>query len=594
MRTLVAIVTLAAVSIVATPAAARTTSRYADAIRESVWVDTPLDNDADGRPDRVAVDLVRPRTAARVPVIMVASPYYQCCGRGLESEVKQYAADGTVTKFPLFYDNYFVPRGYAFAAVDAAGTSRSTGCADVGGREEILAVKAAIDWLNGRAPGFRADGTRAAAGWSTGKVGMIGKSWDGSIANGVAATGVRGLETIVPISAISSWYDYSRFNGVVRSTGHHVYLHDLINGRPEGVCDGVRAKLATGSDDATGAYNAYWDERNFRPDADKVRASVFVVHGINDYNVTTRQFASWWAALGAHRVPRKIWLYQQAHTDPFDVRRAEWVDTLHRWFDYWLKGVDNGIMREPQATVERTPGQWAEERSWPAPTIPQRARLGSGRATFVDNPELTEEDLATDPNAAKDGRLVFLSEPLRKPVRISGASSVTLRITVDKPATNLSVRLVDYGVADRVNYFDQYGGVIKQEHESCWGESTADDDACYFDTVEDLVSSDHAVLTRGWLKTSHRPGGWYSATVPLQPHDATLAPGHILGVVVSQSDTDFTSPTPSGATVQVDLAGSRLTLPATGAIRIAAPGAAPLVAATESRRAVTDHHTVVP
>lgn len=37
---------------------------------------------------------------------------------------------------------------------------------------------------------------------------MIGKSWDATIANGVAATGVKGLKTIVPIAGISSWYDY--------------------------------------------------------------------------------------------------------------------------------------------------------------------------------------------------------------------------------------------------------------------------------------------------------------------------------------------------------------------------------------------------
>src|SRR5688572_27570839 len=70
---------------------------YADAVRETVQVETPLDNDADGQPDRVTVDIVRPREAAakgiRVPVVMVASPYYQCCGRGLENERKEYAAD---------------------------------------------------------------------------------------------------------------------------------------------------------------------------------------------------------------------------------------------------------------------------------------------------------------------------------------------------------------------------------------------------------------------------------------------------------------------------------------------------------------------
>ncbi|MGH8882904.1 MAG: CocE/NonD family hydrolase, partial [Stackebrandtia sp.] len=90
---------------------------YGQAIRQSVFVEVPLDSDRDGEPDRVAVDIVRPREAAAagvdVPVIMDASPYYQCCGRGNESEVKVYGPDGVPTKFPLFYDNYFVPRGYA-------------------------------------------------------------------------------------------------------------------------------------------------------------------------------------------------------------------------------------------------------------------------------------------------------------------------------------------------------------------------------------------------------------------------------------------------------------------------------------------------
>src|SRR4051812_41001565 len=66
---------------------------YQNAVRESVWVQTPLDNDGDGIPDRVAVDIVRPREAAdhhlRVPVILEGSPYYACCGRGNESELKE-------------------------------------------------------------------------------------------------------------------------------------------------------------------------------------------------------------------------------------------------------------------------------------------------------------------------------------------------------------------------------------------------------------------------------------------------------------------------------------------------------------------------
>ena len=121
---------------------------YGDAIRETVWV-TAADLDDDGDDERVATDIIRPRELdglARVPVIMDASPYYLSIGRGNESELKRYDADGNPSKFPLFYDNYFVPRGYAFVAVDMAGTARSTGCSDEGGISDIESVKAVVEW----------------------------------------------------------------------------------------------------------------------------------------------------------------------------------------------------------------------------------------------------------------------------------------------------------------------------------------------------------------------------------------------------------------------------------------------------------------
>lgn len=583
---------------------------YANAVRESVWVTTKLDNDGDGAPDKVVVDLVRPREAAagRVPVIMDASPYYQCCGRGNESELKEYAADGTVTRFPLYYDNYFVPRGYAFAAVDFNGTSRSTGCGDVGGREEIEGVKAAIDWLNGRAKGAYADGTPARAFWSTGKVGMIGKSWDGSVANGVAATGVKGLETIVPISAISSWYDYYRDNGV-RYTADFgpSWLSGYVNGRPAEVCQPVRDALLAGSENATGSYNSFWDERNFVPDARKVRASVFIAHGINDLNVETKHFAQWWDALARNHVPRKIWLGQEGHVDPFDFRRAEWVDTLHRWFDYWLQDLDNGIMREPMATVERAPDVFVDEPAWPARgtfTLPVSLgagdgttgtlglRPGRGETSIVDNPALRERAAIANPNTAVGGRAVFLSAPLERDLRISGTGSVTLRIKVDKPTTGISARLVDYGTATRINYQGRKEGIVDLTTESCYGASIPADDACYRDTAKDVVTADAAVMTRGWVDAAHRdsltrptpllPDRWYTVTFDLHAHDAVLPAGRVLGLVLTLSDSEYTLPATTGATVKVDLGRSRLGLPVS-----LAPGATALPEATVAPKVVT-------
>ena len=94
------------------------------------------------------------------------------------------------------------------------GTGNSTGCPMHGGPGDIESMKAVIDWLNGRRPGFDKDGNAVTAPWHNGKAAMIGKSYDGTLANGVAATGVEGLSTIVPISAISQWYEYSRTGGI--------------------------------------------------------------------------------------------------------------------------------------------------------------------------------------------------------------------------------------------------------------------------------------------------------------------------------------------------------------------------------------------
>jgi X-Pro dipeptidyl-peptidase len=587
---------------------------YADAIRESVWVEAPVDSDADGARDRIAVDLVRPREADRagvkVPVIMEASPYYQCCGRGNESERKIYAADGTVVKVPLFYDNYFVPRGYAFAAVDLAGTSRSTGCEDVGGRAEVLGAKAVVDWLNGRARAYDADGAPVRATWTTGAVGMIGKSWDGSVANGVAATGVRGLRTIVPISAISNWYGYMRFNGVLRAEDYPAFLHEFVNGRPEAACAGLLARLRSESAEETGDYNRFWHERNYRPSVDRVRASVFVAHGVNDLNVPTEQFARWWDLLAERGVPRKLWLYQPGHEEPFDVRRAEWVRTLHRWFDYWLQNLRNGIMREPRATLETSPGVWTQERDWPAPGArPIRLALGAGdgvtgtlggsrpaRGTVraYTDAALEEDDLVTDPTTAREGRLAFLSGPLARPLRISGAPSLRLRVRVDRPTTALTARLVDYGTATRINPFVSEG-VRSLPTESCWGESTATDDACYRDTEEVVATTDHFVLTRGWLDAAHhrtllfatplRPDRWYSVTIRLDDYDAVVPAGHVLGLVLGQSDPDFTVANDQDATVEVDLRHSTLTVPATGRLAVTDAAGVPTVRTAPDARA---------
>ncbi|MGW5263073.1 Xaa-Pro dipeptidyl-peptidase [Microbispora sp. NPDC004025] len=564
---------------------------YADAIREHVYVESSVDSDSDGRLDRVRVDIIRPRESGpglTVPSIIDESPYYDNSGRGNESERKVYDAAGELAKFPLFYDNYFVPRGYAVLNVDMAGTTKSDGCPDVGGRADVLGGKAVVDWLNGRAPAYHDDGTPAVADWSTGKAGMIGKSYDGTLANAVAATGVEGLETIVPISAISSWYKYQRSNGVVYNYNYMSYLSRAVDTDPAAKCAAVRARLDADADDATGDYNDFWAERDYVAgslgDASKVRASVFVVHTVNDLNVKPDNFSVWWQALADRNVPRKIWVGQYQHVDPFDFegRRGLWVDTLHRWFDRWLLGVDNGIMREPRADVQIGPAEWVTQRDWPAPLarkVPLRpsadgslgllpARKGE-TAAFTDTRQ-SEDAMVADVGTAAPGRVAFTTGALPLDLRMSGTPEVDLRISLDRPAANLTALLVDFGEDTRVDW--RLGqGITTLAEEDCHGDGTTADDACYRKVATNLATRPLEVVARGWIDTQNRdsltesspltPGTYAQVKWKTLPQEYTFKKGHRIGLVIAGTDSTYSREQATGANVTVDLRKSSVSLP---------------------------------
>ncbi|WP_398851206.1 Xaa-Pro dipeptidyl-peptidase [Streptomyces lateritius] len=572
---------------------------YADAIRESVWVDTGLDGDGDGRADRVAVDIVRPREPAaagrKIPVIMDASPYYACCGRGNEGQKKTYDADGDPLLFPLFYDNFFVPRGYAYVAVDLAGTSRSDGCDDVGGRSDVQSAKAVVDWLGGRARGYtsRTGDTRArATTWSTGNVGMIGKSWDGTVANGVAATGVEGLKTIVPIGAISSWYDYFHSQGAPLYDANPSWLSAYVNSpEAQARCGAVQDRITAGTP-YSGDRTPAWTERDHVRDAGKVRASVFVVHGQQDLNVRANQFGRWWDALAAHGVERKIWLSQTGHVDPFDFRRAEWVRTLHRWFDHHLLGYENGIDREPVADIERAPDRWTTDRHWPprttapttlrpAPGAPAgpgvlgRAPAAPGStATFTDDPGLGELDWSARIDSATPEKAGFVTRPLSRDLRISGSSKVTLTATPSTSTAHLTAVLVDLGPDTIRDYGAAGEGITTLTDRTCWGASTPGDSACFKETEARTTDVGFTVVSRGWADLGTwadpgrerplTPGRAYTMTLDLASTDHVVPAGHRLALIVGGTDKDLLDPPSTTPTLVLDLARTRAELPLVG------------------------------
>ena len=601
-RPLAAAIIAALMAAFLTPAAAHGTPReslpvysYEDAIREAVWVDTGLDGDGDGKTDRVAVDIVRPSELAqqgrKVPVIMDASPYYSCCGRGNESQKKTYDANGDVVQMPLFYDNYFVPRGYAFVGVDLAGTNRSDGCVDVGGRSDIQSAKAVVDWLNGRAKAYtsRTGTTTARATWTNGKTGMIGKSWDGTIANGVAATGVKGLKTIVPISAISSWYDYYFAKGAPLYDSGPDWLSDYVDSPDARTkCAAVQQKIVDGAP-RTGDWTRFWTERDYVKDAGKVKASVFAVHGMQDLNVRTKHLGQWWNALAKNGVERKIWLSQTGHVDPFDFRRAQWVDTLHRWFDHELLGYDNGIDREPVADIERHPDQWVTSKTWPSraaatttlrPAEGTQAGVGTlglskgtGTETFTDNPQLSETDWAAGIDTSTPDKAGFTTGPLTRDLRLSGSSKVTVTATPTTSTAHLSAVLVDLG-SDTIRDYGASGeGISTLTDRTCWGVSTAGDSACFKQTQAKTTAVDYTVVSRGWADLGNyasdqgvplTPGKAYTITLDLAATDHVVPAGHRLALIVAGTDKDLIDPPSTTPTLTLDLSRTSARVPLVG------------------------------
>jgi X-Pro dipeptidyl-peptidase len=387
----------------------------------------------------------------------------------------------------------------------------------------------------------------------------------------VATTGVQGLKTIVPVSAISSWYDYYRANGLVvaphsntNGAGENGYLGedtdvlgDYIGGArmedPNGECRFMHDYLLNEQDRVTGDYSAFWAARDYLGKVDRIEASVFVVHGLNDFNVKTKAFAEWWYRLAANGVERKIWLHNGGHGGPGGAGAAPYRTAQNRWFDHYLFGVANGIQGEPKATVHRDDDSYTQEADWPAPgTRDATLEVGSGSRTapgtlsakrksavpqpFTDRGrELDTDDvLIQAPDTANPNRLVYRTSALSRDVRMSGTPWVTLRMSVDnRTAANLTAVLVDYGP----------GGTAR-------------------------------MVTRGWLDPQNRnsltrsdrvePGERYTMRWDLQPDDHVFAAGHRIGLVVVSTDHDYTIRPKPGTELTLAPNASEISLPVVG------------------------------
>jgi X-Pro dipeptidyl-peptidase len=566
-------------------------------IRQNLWVETEFDSDGDGRRDRVHVGVTRPRQTEteglKVPVVYGSSPYYAGVARtfafwDVHQELGEASPprgamrgpphDSTRTRISNQLVGTWVPRGFAVVHSDAPGTGRSQGCVTIGDTPERTAMKSVVDWLNGRAKGYSTpNGTAevSATSWSTGKVGMIGTSYEGTLPLAAATTGVAGLEVVVPVAANTSYYHYYRSNGLVRSPGGYLgedvdVLYDFVASGPpatRATCDRTikGGVFAAGQDRATGDFNEFWASRELLPHVRNIRAAVLLAHGLNDYNVMPSHTVRIYEEMKARGLPVSMYLHQGGHGgDP----PAEMVN---RWFTHYLYGVENGVRNDPpvwivSSTAARTsPGRGAMPvpfASFPAPgsepvrlyptpggnaVAPLALRQARGTESITDDASVSGS--ANARAARSNHRLLFATAPLTDSLRISGTPRVTLRVAVDRPAANLTVWMVTLPYDSAAIGDASRAGVVTRG----WADI-----------------QNHASLTRGGVYASTRPGErlvpgrFYDLTFDLEPDDQVIPAGRQLAVMIMSSDPEFTLSPRAGARLTVDLAGTSFTVPVVG------------------------------
>jgi len=549
-------------------------------IREELWVEAEFDTDGDGEPDRMHVAVVRPRQTEteglKVAVIYESSPYFAGTAGGSLSyfwNVRQEVSEVPPPRAPApqfqariqpgisnSQVDTWVPRGFAVVHSEASGTGLSQGCPTVGGAPEALAPKAVIDWLNGRARGFTTvDGNEEIrADWSTGKVGMTGTSYNGTIPVAAATTGVEGLEAIIPIAPNTSYYRYYRSNGLVRSPGGWLgedidVLFDFINsGDPEGrpYCNATyRDGEMAGKDRVTGDYNDFWAARDFMNDLDGIQAATFMSHAFNDWNVVPEHSVKVYEHLKARGVPSQAFFHQGGHGGPPPL------ELMNKWFTRYLYGVENGVEDDPKAWIVRE----GDERSDPTPYAdypnPEAARVtlhlgtggnqvgslttapnrNQGTETLVDNFSFSGTVLAQAESTKH--RLLYATSELTETVHLSGTPRITVRLASSKPAANLSVWLVSLPWIEGRR---PQGGLITR----AWADP-----------------QNHSSLTKG---EPLAPGQFYDVSFELQPDDQIIAAGQRIGLMIFSSDREFTLWPEPGTELTVDLGATSIELPVVG------------------------------
>ncbi|WP_456113896.1 Xaa-Pro dipeptidyl-peptidase [Streptococcus sp.] len=592
-----------------------------DVIREVVYIETRVDTDQKGLPDLVKVSIIRPRYEGQIPAIMTASPYHQGTN-DKASDKALYKMEGELEVKPAHkieleepqlnlvqpqgqaevvaeseeklthinssytLNDYFLPRGFANLYVSGVGTKDSTGFMTNGDYQQIEAYKNVIDWLNGHCRAFT-DHTRqrqVKANWSNGKVATTGLSYLGTMSNGLATTGVDGLEVIIAEAGISSWYNYYRENGLVTSPGGYpgedfdslaelTYSRNLLAGdyiRGNEVHQADLEKVKEQLDRKTGDYNQFWHDRNYLLNAHNVKAEVVFTHGSQDWNVKPLHVYQMFYALPAH-INKHLFFHNGAHVYMNNWQSIDFRESMNALLTKKLLGQDTDFQLPTVIWQDNTaPQTWLSldnfggQKNFETFSLGQEEQAIQNQYSDKDFERYgkTYQTFNTELYRGKVNQIT-IDLPVTKDLHLNGRAQLNLRI---KSSTNkglLSAQLLEFG---QKKYLQPYPAILSSR--------TIDNGRYYMlENLNELPFRENAqrVVTKGYLNLQNRNNlllveditadEWMDVQFELQPTIYKLKEGDTLRLVLYTTDFEITIRDNTDYHLTVDLTQSTLTIP---------------------------------
>lgn len=464
---------------------------------------------------------------------------------------------------------YMAGHGYVCIRVDMRGSGDSDGVlTDEYTRQEQDDGEDAIAWI-------------AEQPWCNGKVGMMGISWGGFNSLLVAARRPPALKAIMTACSSDDLYaDNMHYMGgclLGDNLSEATVMFAFNSLPPDPMIVGDRWRdMWHERMDGSGLWleswlkhqhrSDYWKASSICENYEAIQCPVMAVGGWADgfTNAVFRLMANL-------KVPRQGLIGPWGHKYPHHGIPGPAIGFLQemlRWWDYWLKGKETGIMEEPMMRVwvqdsvppytsyAERPGRWVAERGWPSENItrtryalqypgvigPAGADSQSTRWMDLQSPlslgmaagkwcsYAATPDLPGDQRQEDGGALTFDTEPLDEPLEILGGGWVDLQLKADQPDGMLAVRLSDVapsGEATRITY-----GLLNLTHR---------------DSDQD--------------PTPMEPGQTYNVRVYLNGIGQRFPTGHRLRVSISTSYWPLAWTPPRKTMVSINTAESYLFLP---------------------------------